>query len=91
VPRDYPHSIEFSFDKDAAKLDIIAEVPVGTWCSFGFGSTMIDTDMVVMQAFENKADSSAADLWSKGNTTPTFDDSDDLKGVTIEEDSERGF
>jgi hypothetical protein len=86
----YPHSITFDFDPKANQLNFNAELPVNSWLAIGFGGTMTNCDMILMQAFSTLASSKVSDLWSTSHSTPYPDKVDSLSGKQITEDKVRG-
>jgi hypothetical protein len=65
-------------------------VPVNTWLSIGFGPTMRNCDMILMQAYADIKKSVVSDLWSTSNLTPYPDKIDNLTGKNITENVARG-
>jgi hypothetical protein len=71
-------------------IDFTAEVPVNTWLSIGFGPSMYNVDMILMQAYSTISKSVVTDLWSTTKSTPNPDKIDNLTGKQITENTSRG-
>lgn len=64
-------------------LHFEAEVPFDTWFAVGFGSTMKNSDMILIQSDSRGRKNFVTDLYSYDNRTPTIDNTDNLLNVNI--------
>lgn len=82
-----PFAMEFSYDQKINTVNFKAELPQNTWFSVGFGPTMFNTDMILMQAFSTVSKSAISDMWSTKESTPAYDKLDNLTNKNITVDS----
>jgi len=81
----------FSYDASTNLLNFEAEVPTDTWLGIGFGRTMVNTDMIALQAYADINKSSINDLWStKRDASPARDKVDNLLNKTVVANPDRG-
>jgi len=85
-------SITVNYDPDTELVNMAAILKTGTFAGWGWGSSMIDTEMVIFSADGNA--SSVGTYYSSGKTTPLADDtlaSCYTTGFTVNEDTSVTF